>query len=136
MYRFIHRCLKTESQEKKPVSKSGSPVFSSEVKIDVIAFTLQYHRGISIKNDVIRIRAICAPEERCSCRIRMRAGLHGCTRRLHDASSWEQTKAKKKKCWFRVTRPTLFFPADPKTFYSFLGGGEGTFCEPTKTKGK
>ena len=30
-------------------------------------------------------------------------------------------RKKKKKCWFRVTRPTLFFPADPKTFYSFLG---------------
>ena len=30
-------------------------------------------------------------------------------------------RPKKKICWFRVTRPTLFFPADPKTFYSFLG---------------
>ena len=32
-------------------------------------------------------------------------------------------KEKKIKNWFRVTRPTLFFPADPKTVYSFLGGG-------------
>ena len=72
-------------------------------------------------------------------------GLHfslKSTKFLRNDTPARRLRPKKKKCWFRVTRPTLFFPADPKTFYSFLGGGnkkkekKAHFANPTKTKGK